>query len=395
MNRKISFGAACVLMIMVALLTFLITWVGSLRYTNARLESVYLFEDSYSKLKEIDDYVRRYYIGQVDEGDLSDGILYGYVAALGDPFSMYMNAEDYKESMQSMQGQQEGIGVTVFYDADTGYLKVVSVVENSPAENIGIHAGDILYKVGGEDIAQLGYYPAVAKIKGEAGTTVNLTVLRGNEELTFDVVRAVVQTKTVSYRKMESNIGYIDIESFDLTTTEEFKNALNELKKQGCDRFVFDVRHNPGGNLTTICDVLDMLLPAGPIIRIEYNDGSVHSYSSDASCLEMPMAVLIDENSYSAAELFAAALKDYEIATLVGTTTYGKGTMQQTVPLKDGESALHLSIAKYSPPFSENYHGVGVTPNMEVKLSKDVTFWELTDETDTQLAAAKAVLEIQ
>jgi carboxyl-terminal processing protease len=270
----------------------------------------------------------------------------------------------------------------------------MSVMPDSPAETGGLLIGDCIYKVGDEYISELGYFAAVEKIKGEKGTEVTLTVLRGSnysEEKIMTFTRNEVNMETVSSRKINEDIGYVRILEFNKETPNEFIGAMTELQNNGAKKFIFDVRFNPGGDLDGIEKTLDYLLPEGPIIRIVYKDGHEEVKNSDANCIDAPMIVLINENTASAAELFASALRDYEKATLIGEKTYGKGTMQTILPLGDG-SGLRISQYMYNPPYGGNYENIGVSPHIEVKLPegllKEKNFYKITDEEDTQLQAA-------
>ena len=234
-------------------------------------------------------------------------------------------------------------------------------------------------------------------VRGEQGTYAKLTVLREGQELEFSVMRDEVVNQTVYFRmySKDSRIAVIRISQFEEATPEQFESALEQAKKAGARAYVFDVRSNPGGELNSVASVLDMLLPEGPIIRLQYKDSSKNAQiNSDAECLEAPMVVLCNGSTASAGELFSAALKDYKLATLVGTKTYGKGTMQNLITLSDG-SGIAITTAYYLPPFSENYHGIGVSPDVELDISSDlknVSVSKYTDENDNQLHAAIDIL---
>jgi carboxyl-terminal processing protease len=305
-----------------------------------------------------------------------------------------MPKDKFSVFLQENRGTMVGIGVRVIFDNDKNLIEVISVMPDSPAEAGGMLPGDYIYKVGSEYISELGYFASVEKIKGEKGTEVTLTVLRGSnylEEKVMTFIRDEVNMQTVSSRKINENIGYIRILEFNKETPNEFISAMEELQHNGATQFIFDVRYNPGGDLDGIQKTLDYLLPEGPIIRIVYKDGHEEVKYSDANFVDVPMIVLINENTASAAELFAAALRDYEKATLIGVKTYGKGTMQTILGLGDG-SGLRISQYMYNPPYGDNYENIGVFPHIEVKLPeellKEKNFYKLTDDEDTQLQAA-------
>lgn len=358
------------------------------------------------KLSMVDYIYRSLYIGEMDDETLIDGILSGYVTATGDDFGAYYNAEAFKEFTNDMDGELVGIGVNVIYNPDFRAIEILSVIPDSPALQAGVEPGDIIYTVG-EDrvpVAELGYYPAINQLRGEVGTQAIFTVLRGEdytEEVTFRIRRDKVTEITVMEHKyaLDPTVGVIKITGFDHKTTTQFVNAVEKLVSEGCTSFVVDLRYNPGGELSSIVATLDYILPEGPIIRIMDKDGNqVDAYYSEATELNVPMAVLVNGSTASAAELFTAAVRDYGKAVIVGTTTYGKGTMQTTIPLGD-DSAVSVTYRMYNPPFSDNYNGIGIVPDVVVELDEalaEKNYHKITDEEDNQLAAAvKALAERQ
>lgn len=394
MNKKVSLGSALILMSFAVLLTFMITFVSANNRYNKVLADTELNDKITYKLAELDAKVREYYIGNIDNQKVADSVAEGYVKGLGDKYWEYMTADVYTEYIRSNQGRMVGIGVEVLYgDYKGGIIEVTYINPGSPAETGGMLEGDYIYKVGEDLVSSLGYIGAINKVKGEKGTDVILTVLRGedhSQEVQLTFTRDEVKINTVKYRIIKDDIGYIKIKEFNQETPNEFKAAVTELESLGAVKYIFDVRNNPGGDLEGITQTLNYLLPEGPIIRIEYKDKHEEVISSDANEMTAPMAVLINENTASAAELFCSALKDYEKAALIGVKTYGKGTMQTITPLSD-KSAIKISTAKYNPPFSDNYDGIGVTPHIEVKLPdelKEKSLDKLTEEEDIQLQAA-------
>ena len=276
-------------------------------------------------------------------------------------------------------------------------MQIVTVLPSSPAEAAGLLPGDRIIKVNGESVSDLGYQMAVSQIQGEGGSYVELNVLRGSNpavEHTFYIERKVLSETTVSFRMYDEKIGIIRIMEFSRTTPTGVKNAVESLKKSGAERLVFDVRSNPGGDLDGVCETLDYLLPEGPIVRLVDKNGKEELRSSEAGSIDMPMVVLINSNTASAAELFAKALWDYQKATLVGTTTFGKGTAQSILRLPDN-SAVAISTHTYYPPYSDNYDGVGVKPDVEVELSENaqgMNIYQLPDSEDAQLLRGVEVL---
>ncbi len=349
----------------------------------------------YYKLATIDYYYRNLYANEIDEDRLLYYVLNGYVAGAGDRYGEYYTADDFKSITQENQGNTVGIGVYANYNEEYNAIKILSVMENSPAHKAGIKAGDIITYVNGESVSQLGYYVALEKVKGEEGTKVTLTLVRDGEEITVTATRAKVETETVFYHQYEydKTIGVVRVIEFNNAVPNQFKNAIEDLMSKGVTSLVFDMRNNPGGTLSSVVEMLDYLLPEGDIAHVTDANGNIQkTYKSDASYLKgiEKMAVLTNENTASAAELFTCALKDYEKAIIVGTKTYGKGSMQTVYMLPDG-TGLRLTTNKYNPPMSDNYDGVGITPDIEIELSEALSGkspFEYTDSEDNQLQRA-------
>jgi carboxyl-terminal processing protease len=397
MNRKISLSSALVLISFAVLLTFMITFVNTNNRYNRMLATTELSDRVTLKLAELDRRAREIYIWDIDNQKLLDSIAEGYVRGLGDRYAEYMNVARYSEYLRSNQGRMVGIGIEVLpSDERGGVIEVALVMPDSPAEAGGMLEGDLIYKVGDERISSMGYAEAVDRIRGETGTSVDLTILRGGIEIEKSFIRAEVRTQTVRSRLINGDIGYIRIRQFNQETPNEFINAVDELAAQGAEKYIFDVRFNPGGDLDGVVNTLNFLLPEGPIIRYMYKNGREEERMSDENEIAAPMAVLMNESTASAAELFCAALKDYEKAVLIGAQTFGKGTMQGIYQLSDRTTALKISNARYFPPFSDCYDGVGIEPHMEVSLPdgllREKSFDRISDEEDTQLQAAIKVL---
>ena len=281
-------------------------------------------------------------------------------------------------------------------------IEVIYVFPDSPAFDAGVEVGDVIMYCGDDlvSVASVGYDVALTMLRGEKGTVAKFVVYRGeyySEEVVFEIERAYITEQSVRYRiySEDPTIGIIRITGFNTATVAQFTEALETLKEQGVEKLVFDVRNNPGGELNSICEIIDMIVPEGPVIRLEYKGRDVETYyNSDASEIDMPMAVLVNGQTASAAELFTSALKDYGKATVIGTTTYGKGCMQSIIPLSYG-GGMKLTTALYYPPFSDNFDGVGVEPDIEVEMEGDAakkSIYKLTDTEDTQLQAAIATL---
>lgn len=347
------------------------------------------------KLTYLEQLIDSYYLYSEDvtEDMLEEGIYTGYINALGDPYSVYYDEEETKDLYESTSGEYSGIGVVFSQNMNTKVSTAVQVYKNSPAAQAGVKEGDILYKVNGRDVTSEELSDVVTEIRGEEGTTVELTVMRGTdlEEVTIEVVRRKIEVETVNYEMKEENVGYIRVTEFDKVTYDQFADAIDELKSQGMKGLVVDLRSNPGGSLSTVVDMLDLLLPEGLVVYTEDKNGKKEEYTSDAGqAYDGPLAVLVNGYSASASEIFAGAIQDYHAGTIVGTTSYGKGIVQQILPLSDG-TCVKLTVSEYFTPNGRNIHGVGIEPDVEIKYETD----EENAEVDNQLDAAIAEVKKQ
>lgn len=343
------------------------------------------------KLEQIKDIIDDSYLkgGEIKESDLENFLLKGYVNGLKDPYSVYYNEEETKELYETTEGEYSGIGAVMSQNLETGVITMVNVYEDSPAEKAGFKNNDILYKVNGKDISTEDISKVVNKIKGEEGTEVTITVLRDGKEYEATATREKLEAHTIEYEMKEDHIGYVRVTEFDMVTYNQFVEAITDLKKQGMKGIIIDLRGNPGGNLSTVCQMLDYILPEGLIVYTEDKDGKREVMTSDEEHkLEMPMTVLVDGRSASASEIFAGAIQDYQLGTLVGTTTYGKGVVQQLFDLKDG-TCLKLTIAEYFTPKGRNIHEKGIKPDVEVEYQYDKN----NADADNQLDKALEVLK--
>lgn len=347
------------------------------------------------KLEELKGLIDEVYLHEeeVDEEALTEGIYQGYIAALNDPYSAYYTAEETKEMMESTSGEYSGIGALMSQNRETGVITIANVYENSPAAEAGMKNEDILYKVEGEEVTGVDLSEVVTRVKGEEGTEVKMTLLRGadRQEIEITAVRRKLQTQTVSYEMKEGQIGYIRVSEFDEVTLEQFREAKAALESQGMASMLIDLRGNPGGNLSTVCDMLREILPEGLIVYTEERDGERTEYKCDGKTpWEKPLAVLINGASASASEIFAGAVQDYGIGQLVGTTTYGKGVVQQLFPMTDG-TMVKLTIAEYFTPKGRNIDGTGIVPDVEIEYVYD----ETNPEADNQMEKALELLRGQ
>lgn len=344
-----------------------------------------------SKLIELEEYIDENYYTAPDEESAAAGALKGYVAGLGDPYSQYLTAEEYGDWQEKESGTMVGIGVTVQAD-DTG-LYVVAVEEGYPAYKSGIKAGDIITAVDGKNVVETGYDESIEHVKGEEGTIVNLTVLRKDKEFDLNVLRSEINIVTSKGCMLENDIAYIRISAFRENTDEQFLEILSQLTAAGAKGIIFDLRDNGGGMLSALQNILDPLLPEGNIAIANYGNGEVKNIVvSQKGELNIPMAVLVNENTASAAELFSASLSDFDKAVLVGKNTYGKGVMQNTTEVAGG--ALTLTVATYQTVRGECYHGKGIAPDYDVALPEDyvINYDKPDTEKDLQLAQAYALI---
>ena len=347
---------------------------------------------SMQKIGVLEEMIDDYYLEETDGAAMEEGLYRGLVAALGDPYSVYYSAEELVELQEKTAGIYYGIGARVSLDTDTGLAKIVGVISGAPAEEAGLMAGDLIYLVDGGSVQGMDLESIVAKVKGEEGTKVHLTVIRegADDYLEFDIERRKLDNDTVSYEMLEEGIGYIQIQEFDDVTVDQFADALATCKGSGMKGLILDLRGNPGGNLSTVCEISRRILPKGMIVYTEDKYGKREEYTCDGEHpLGMPLVVLVDANSASASEILAGAIKDYGIGTLVGTTTFGKGIVQRILKLSDG-SAVKLTVSKYYTPNGNNIHEIGIVPDIEVPFEAG-PYQE--DGTDNQLNRAVEVLK--
>ena len=349
--------------------------------------------DGISKYLELEDRIKRSFVDETNEKALADGVALGMVYALNDPYSAYMSAEEYNKKLDDNEGLDAGIGISICSHPDTSYIYVINVSVGSPADLAGIKAGDSITAVDGADVLEIGVSAAVEKIRGEIGTDCVLSINRGDETLSLTATRGRYVTTSV-FSHMIDSLCYIQITDFNAATVPQFEAAIADATDKGATGLIFDVRGNGGGTLDSVDKILDILLPEGEVVSATYKNGKKEVlFSSDKNEIDLPMTVLCDEGTASAAELFAASIRDFEKGKLIGTKTYGKGIMQETFALSDG-SAVRLTVAYFNPPSGINFHGKGLTPDIEITLTEDEQnyFYFLTDETDPVIKQAVKIM---
>lgn len=372
-----------------ALLTLLVVSLAAcgLQHINEGIIS----SDTETKLSYLKKLIDETYLHDIKEKDLNEGIYKGYVEGLGDQYSAYYDKKGTKELSESLDGSFSGIGAVMTQDASSGVITITQVYDDSPAKKAGIKAGDILYRVEEKTVTGKDLDKVVSWIKGKKGTKVNLTLLRGtnSDKIKVTATRDVINVETVKYKVLENQIGYISISEFDSVTGAQFAKALKQLQKKNIEGLVVDLRNNPGGSLSTVCDILDSILPKGLIVYTKDKNGKKEEYTSDEKHrLNLPMSVLVNGQSASASEIFAGAVQDYGKAEIIGTQTYGKGVVQNLFDLKDG-TCVKLTTSEYFTPKGRNIDGKGITPDVKIEYKYNAK----DPKADNQLDKAVSVVK--
>lgn len=394
MKKRFSVVAVLALCLVTATVTYIFASSSAKNHYDAQLDKAYSDLAPFPKLLEIHSYVTQNYVGEIDEEQLLNGVYNGYFSGLGDRFSMYHTKEDMDEMNMTSDGKLVGIGVIVSYDIDDQSIYIRRIMPDSPAEKAGLKPDDQIISVNGIKVSEKTYSQCVDAVKGEEGTTLHIEVKRGDKVMDIELTRAGVRSRVVYLDYLENNIAYITISEFSGNAAGDFIECMKEAQAKNASGYVFDMRNNPGGDLEIICTILDYLLPEGPIIRVKDAAGNIcFTRDSGKSCVDAPMTVLVNGNTASAAELFTAALRDYHKATIIGTQTFGKGTMQHIITLSDG-TGIRLSCYYYDPPYGENYHGVGITPDIVLEQDEyyELRPYLLNETNDIQIKAAKEAL---
>ena len=389
------------LIILVAFVTFILTSVGFYQYfvkgDSLNKYLTFMTSDGSQDISQtLDTYravIDKYYLGDVNEESLKEGAVKGYIEGLGDPYTEYISKEDMEDYMEDTMGNFVGIGIYMTEDPETNQIMVLAPIKGSPAEKAGIQPGDYIVSVNGEPCTADDMTVISNKIKGEEGTTVKLQILRGEETLDFEIARENIIVNPVEGEVLENNIGYIEFSSFDENTAEEFKTRFEELQAQGITSLIIDVRSNPGGHLNQTKDILELFMDKNKVLyQVEFKEDKEKIKDETKASRDYPVVVLINSSSASASEILAASFQDsYSQATLVGETTYGKGTVQQAYSLTDG-SSLKYTTERWLTPKGKWIDGKGVSPDYEVSLSDDYLNNPIEDN-DSQLQKALELLK--
>ena len=348
-----------------------------------------------ASIKNIENLIKKYYLNDIDEQKAIDGAIDGYVSSLGDPYTEYIPAKEMKEYTENLMGNYVGIGIYMVKNTEKNAIEVLTPIKESPAEEAGILPEDLIVSVDGVEYTGDDMTTAANNIKGEEGTTVKLEILRGTEKLQFEITRRKINTNPVISKKLDNNIGYLEISSFDEGTATDFKAKFEDLKSQGITSLILDLRNNGGGLVDEALQIADYIVPKGKdlLITVDKNEKEEIKKAEQDVIIDMPIVVLVNKNSASASEILAGALKDLDEATIVGTTTYGKGVIQQVLSLRNG-SGLKVTVEEYYTPNRTKINGIGIEPDEKVELPETVTNpLVVKEEEDTQLKKAIEILK--
>lgn len=394
MNKSKIIAIVAVLLVVTNISTAVFTGLGVKFITGLSINSRGASFSEVQKYNKVKSLLKGEFIGNVDDNNLMEGAIRGLAESVNDPYTQYLDKKDYESLEINTTGSYAGIGVVVGINPKDNLIMVSEVIENSPAEKAKILAGDKIVKVNDQEYTGDDFEKAVTAIKGQAGTNVKITVLRPgvNQPLDFNVTRQEIEIKTVKSKVLSNEIGYIRILQFGENTPDEFYTALKDLQSKGIKKLVIDLRDNPGGLLDSVVNVGGQILGKKLIVYTVNKQGERKNYISQGKGTDIPIAVLVNERSASASEIFAGAMKDYKRARLIGTKTYGKGVVQSVIPLGDG-SALKLTTSKYYTPNGISINKIGISPDIPVELqNKDTAISALTLEQDIQLQKAIEVL---
>jgi len=392
LNKKISLGVAISLVAIGCAITFVLTWAVSLNVYNSKIGTAEKYEGMYAKLREIDAAVRTNYIGTFDEEAIEASAISGYITGIGDKYASYMTGSTYYEIQQTNNGVILGAGFEA-EDDGSGYLKITTVYSGSSADIAGVKVGDVITAIDGKSLLSMEAGTAAEKLSGEVGTRISLKLLRNGEALSVNLIRQQLEIESVTGDILDNNVAYIRISSFNAKTAEQFGNTLNSITAVGAKSLIIDLRQNSGGVTSALKPMLNRFVSSAIIATAEYADGSRKAIieTDSGTIVDMPVAVLVDGGTASAAELFAGALRDEYGAVIIGTQTMGKALIQNTYEFSDG-SALTISTARVYLTKSGTWEGTGIKPDYVAELTLDTLPENLTYEIDSQLQKAVEIL---
>ena len=388
---RLPFWLGILVGIAVCAIAFTVLTFAALRKTSTSTDTDSGTSGYAEKAAQLMTYIDRYYLNEIDEAAIEEGVADGIMKALGDKYAEYYTAEEFADLMDSVSGSYAGIGVKIITN-DDDEIEVYGVFSGSPAEEAGIIIGDLIVEA--EGVSEFTTMDdLVARVRGEVGTTVDIVIERDGQRIPLTIERANIASETIAYELLDDNIGYIYIAEFDTVTVSQFNEAIEELQDQGMEALILDLRDNPGGDYDAVVAMADRVLPEGVIMTVKDKNGTIKTENSDAeNRIDLPMAVLINGNSASASEVFTGAIQDYGIATIIGTQSYGKGIVQSIYKLPDG-SGMKFTTQEYYTPSGDSINGVGITPDIVVELPEEAyDDGVITLEEDTQLQKAIEVL---
>lgn len=399
-ERKYKIYKWIMIIALTIFITFMITSISLYTYFLNNPISTNLSTTSSNKkiagnLEKYREIIDKYYLGDVDENKLEEGAIKGYIEGLGDPYTEYISKEDMEDYLNDTMGNFVGIGIYMVKNTTYDKIQVLSTIKDGPAEKAGIQAGDLIVSVDGVTYTASDMTTAANNIKGEAGTKVNVEIQRENQIIKYELTREKVKVNPVEGKVLENNIGYIQFSSFDETTAEDFKNKFEELNKKGIKSLIIDLRNNGGGIVDQALEIADYITDKDSVLlyEVDKNDKETVKKAQNDPIINMPIVILTNENTASASEILAGALKDLGKAKTVGTTTYGKGVIQQILRLSDG-SGLKITIEEYQTPNRNKINKVGIEPDEKVELPDTVTnIFNVKENEDTQLQKAIEMLK--
>ena len=362
MNKKITLGIALSLVAIACAVTFILTSFFTLQSFNKKIVDVNEKSKKYNALNDLEIQVRDNYYGSIDQEGADKGILKGYIAGIGDPYSKYLTADEYAAQLDLEKGEQIGLGLTLANDA-SGYIKIADILPDSPAENEGLAPGDVIVAIDNRDVLTIGFDESVASMEGTEGSSLKLTIRRDGVDTDYTFIRRSIEIQSVTGEMLNGFVGYIQIKGFRKNTPDQFLDVLGRLNANGAKAFVFDLRDNSDGLMDALEECLDPLLPEGVIATASYKDGHTDTLVySDENMIDTPIVVLVNKQTSCAAELFAASLRDFRNAIIIGVKTAGKGVIQDTIRFDDG-GALIITVAECSTTQSVTFNETGIVPD--------------------------------